>query len=293
MSYGIVNFFGDNDQRVGVQGLLDLYPTNVRVAYGVSRLRLNYSGPAFIIRRQSDLATQSINFLANGEVNESAISSFVGVDNAFLERWYDQSGNGRDLVRATGAPTNGPRIATGGVIEKVNGKVAPRFDGTTQYMTTQTAGDLSSSTFKFGCAVFAFESISLSGDLAIASTNYNDANGFWIGKKNSFLGMQNWFAGNNNTTFLNTLTNAQTQCIWRFAPGTNNTQRWVGTSSVSLDVQYTTTAFGGTSTFGLGLGAEIDGEYKFKGYIQQFVAWNNDWVSPTGIANQQKSIFNL
>jgi len=288
MSYGIVNFFGDNDFSAG---LLDLYPTNIRVAYGVTRLRENYSGPAFDIQRQSDLATQSIYFLGNGEIDEAAISSFIGVGNVFLQRWYDQSGNGYDLVG--GAITNRPRIAAGGVIEKVNGKVAPRFNGTTQFMYTTTTGVLSSSTFKFGSAVFAFDGITSAGDLAIASTNFNDGNGFWIGKKNLQLGMQNWLAGNNNTSFAITLTNAQTQCIWRFAPGTNNTQRWVGTSSVSLDVQYTTTAFGGTSTFALGIGAEVDGEYKFKGFIQQFVAWNNDWVSPTGIANQQKLTFNL
>lgn len=69
------------------------------------RLRSAYSGPAFRVRRNGDLAEQDVGFTASGELDYDAFNNFLDGDAlATIVVFYDQSGNGRDFV-ANGANT--------------------------------------------------------------------------------------------------------------------------------------------------------------------------------------------
>jgi hypothetical protein len=108
-------------------GLLDTY-TDAAVAYSVRLLRSAYTGSAIRVRRSSDNTEQDIGFTALGNLDESALTTFVGANNGFVTTWYDQSGNGRNATQSTA--DNQPQIVASGVINKVNTKPSLLFDGT-------------------------------------------------------------------------------------------------------------------------------------------------------------------
>lgn len=107
--------------------LLDLYP-NAAAAYSVRLLRgAHYTSSAIRVRRSNDNAEQDIGFTTAGELNTSALATFVGANSGFVVTWYDQSGNANNATQTT--PANQPRIVNAGVIDSVNGKTSFRFDG--------------------------------------------------------------------------------------------------------------------------------------------------------------------
>jgi len=107
-------------------GILDTY-TDAAAAYSVRLLRSAYTGSAIRVRRSSDNTEQDIGFTALGNLDESALTTFVGANNGFVTTWYDQSGNGRNATQSTAA--NQPRIVNAGTVEKTNGKPSLLFDG--------------------------------------------------------------------------------------------------------------------------------------------------------------------
>ena len=108
--------------------LLDLYP-NATAAYSVRLLRgAYYNSPAIRVRRSNDNAEQNIGFTTSGNLDTSALTTFVGVNSGFIVTWFDQSGNARNgnqLILA-----NQPRIVNAGTLDVLNGKASLLFDGT-------------------------------------------------------------------------------------------------------------------------------------------------------------------
>jgi hypothetical protein len=101
--------------------LLDQY-SGAAAAYSLRKLRTAYSGNAIRVRRSNDNAEQDIGFDANGNLNETALTTFVGANSGFVTTWYDQSGNARNATQTTAA--NQPVIVNAGTVSKVNGKPA-------------------------------------------------------------------------------------------------------------------------------------------------------------------------
>jgi hypothetical protein len=101
--------------------VLDDYPTNALYAFSFRKLRSAYAGPCCRIRRSSDNAETDIGFNGN-YIDEAAMSAFIGADNAFYTKWYDQTGNGLDKVQTVAL--NQPIAATAGVLFKSGGLIA-------------------------------------------------------------------------------------------------------------------------------------------------------------------------
>jgi hypothetical protein len=93
-------------------GILDLYPSASR-AYSVRKLKGDYTGNAFTVRRSSDGATQDIGFIEEN-LDTTSLTTFVGASNGFITTWYDQSGNGVNATQATEA--NQPQIVSSGTV---------------------------------------------------------------------------------------------------------------------------------------------------------------------------------
>lgn len=79
--------------------LLDLYP-GASAAYSLRKLDQNYTGFAVQVRRLSDNATQNIGFV-NNEFDSAALIAFASNTAAAVTIWYDQSGNGNNLINST------------------------------------------------------------------------------------------------------------------------------------------------------------------------------------------------
>jgi hypothetical protein len=105
------------EESPGEEFLLDLYP-DALFAYSVRKLRAGYSGFALRVRRSSDNAQQDIGFDGSGNIDETALTDFVGASNGFVVTWYDQSVNGNDVTQSTASSQ--PRIVNSGIITKDN-----------------------------------------------------------------------------------------------------------------------------------------------------------------------------
>ena len=110
---------------------------NANVAYSLRRLRCAYAGSAIQVRRSSDNAISNIGFTSAGDLDTTALKTFVGVGNSgFVTIWYDQSGNGINV--SPPAVANQPRIINAGVVERRNGVPTLFFDGANDYFTTNS-----------------------------------------------------------------------------------------------------------------------------------------------------------
>lgn len=113
-------------------GILDTY-TGAAVAFSASRrLSSTYTGPLVKVVKSGSSATDIGYDAATNELDTTALAAYAGSDTVYVEKWYDQSGNGKHAEQLTG--TRQPIIVTTGTIETVGGKVAIRFDGSDDYM---------------------------------------------------------------------------------------------------------------------------------------------------------------
>jgi hypothetical protein len=106
--------------------LLDTY-SGASGAYSLRKLSSTYSGSAIRVRRSSDNTEQNIGFDGSGNLDTTALTSFVGAGNGFITTWYDQSGNGYNLTQTTAASQ--PKIVNSGTVLLSNTKPIIQTDG--------------------------------------------------------------------------------------------------------------------------------------------------------------------
>jgi hypothetical protein len=90
--------------------------TNAAAAFGLRLLKADYLGPVINIRRGSDNAT--LDFYADSKGNigttlygtGTTLLTWLAGSIGYVTRWYDQTGNGRDVINTTSA--NQPKIGT-------------------------------------------------------------------------------------------------------------------------------------------------------------------------------------
>jgi hypothetical protein len=135
-----IGFNGGNyisTQNVNVPPLLlNLFP-GASAAYSLRKLDTTYAGSAIQVRRTTDNATQDIGFV-NNVLDLTALTTFLGVNAGAVSIWYDQSGNGRNLINATAIEqplvyASGPVIFNGAPylrLDGINDRLFLAFDPT-------------------------------------------------------------------------------------------------------------------------------------------------------------------
>ena len=107
--------------------LLDAYG-GAHAAYSLRKLNSDYTGAAIRARRGVDGSELDIGFKADGTLDLDALTAF-STGSIYIKTWYDQSGNGNDVTQT--ATAKQPYVQSGvGTIQKVDGRIAARFDGT-------------------------------------------------------------------------------------------------------------------------------------------------------------------
>lgn len=123
----MIGLYSANSQSaLGFTGLLDKYG-GAAAAYSVRRLSSSYSGSLIEVRRSSDNTTQNIGYDANGDLDTTALLSFVGAGDGFVRTWYDQSGNANNAQQTT--TSKQPQIVSSGSTILENGKPAVSYNG--------------------------------------------------------------------------------------------------------------------------------------------------------------------
>ena len=145
------NIYWDGSQT----GLLDDYP-NASAAYSLRALSSAYTGPAIEAMKTvgDETFVQNIGFLYDGSLDTDSLLSFAGSDDVFVAKWYDQSGNGNNDAAQASASSQ-PQIVSSGLVIKVNDVAAVDFDGTNDYLETDTFTEIPQPTSYFG--VFKFD----------------------------------------------------------------------------------------------------------------------------------------
>lgn len=105
--------------------LLDTYGS-ASGAYSLRYLSTLFVGNDVIeVRRSSDDTTQSF---TPSEISDGTLTTFTGVGDGFISKWYDQSGNVNDAENPT--LSQQPRIVSSGVLETKDGFPSVYFNGT-------------------------------------------------------------------------------------------------------------------------------------------------------------------
>ena len=125
--------------------LLDAYG-GAATAYSLRKLSSTYTGFAIRVRRSSDNTEQNIGFDGSGNLDTTALLSFVGSGNGFVTTWYDQSTAVKTMIQPTA--TSQPTIVSAGSLISRNGKPIIKFNSTNHlYMSGSVSFDSSNHSF--------------------------------------------------------------------------------------------------------------------------------------------------
>ncbi len=268
--------------------------TGATTAYALRRLDTNYTGTnahAITVRRSSDNATQDIGFDTNGNLDTTALLTFVGTsatDNGYVVTWYDQTDAttaGMDISEET--VSQQPQIVSAGtVVRAANGLPAVNFSGS-QVLSVTYATSLTGQSTVFAVGQFlsmpsgvstvnqrlwalnnnAFNSTRLSaGGKDIGTDDTVDARLTAVAGT-PFGSATSSFALNTTDVFLATTVADGTQAdghdtVILYANG-NNVLQWT-TASIDQDDDVLT------------IGAQtINGTLGLNGYLQEFILYGS------------------
>ena len=113
--------------------LLDSFPSTAS-ALSLRKISATYNGNCIKVRRSSDNVEQNIGF-ANNILDTTSLKTFIGINDAFVTTWYDQSSMGNNAIQTTAA--NQPKIIVSGAINYDNNKPSILFSGNS-FLNTNT-----------------------------------------------------------------------------------------------------------------------------------------------------------
>tara|TARA_R110002167_G_scaffold87431_5_gene236313 strand:+ start:530 stop:1483 length:954 start_codon:yes stop_codon:yes gene_type:complete len=248
-------------------GLLDTYP-GAAAGYSLRSLSSTYTGFAIKVQDNVGGATLDVGFDSNRELDTAAIAIYGGVNDVFVETWYDQSGNGNNSAQATSA--NRPKIYDGttGVVTD-NGKPSIAFSNTTGSMSGYTPANGDISFF-----------------MAANNTDTTSSHAFgtqkWSGTSNG-----NWFIGCQTTFrfYTHPGTSSVTATITQGQMFLGSAFQISGNKSIFSDGSAGGTATGAdTSWTGPGLISDTTSSRGFAGPISEMIIYESDQTSNrTGI----------
>lgn len=252
--------------------LLDTY-SGAAAAYSLRKLRTAYSGVAIRVRRSSDNIETDIGFNVSGELNTTVLSTFVGANDGFISKWYDQSGNARDLIQNT--LTNQPKIIISGALQTQNSKPAIKFQSANSNMLQSLANNFGGPLSVF--TAFSYTSASQSDarifTLPSSGGSYDSVTYvpiFRIGTNNQLGSFVANIGSNGITANYNTLLS-----FTNIATGTNINNYLNGVASTSLSQNFNINS----SQFRMGSSDYLGGTSYYDGLATEFVAFLSNQTS--------------
>jgi hypothetical protein len=255
--------------------------TGIIAAYSTRKLLTAYAGAALRVRRSSDNTELDIGFNGTGDLDQTALTTFVGANSGYVTVWYDQSGAARNLSQAT--TTTQLRIVNAGVVDVVNTRVSPYAPSTSLwYIYTNVTPFLTNNraeVFQIGST----DASSFSRLLSMAATGLTDTQigGFLptqffgaLSAKQSLgtVGGASYTAG----TLISIYTTLTASTIELDTTGSSTTAAWtpvnLAVTSICLSIE--------------GAGSTVRGGV---GYKSEFIITNANQASPATFTAEQKT----
>ena len=152
--------------------LLNLYP-GAAAAYSLRLLNTDYSGSAVRVRRADDNEESDIGFRAGagGKIlDTSTLETFSLGGDCFVTTWYDQSGNGYNVIKT--AESAQPKIVSSGSTITENGKPVVQFDGGNDQLTNEFGTTYNQPTHSFLVHNFTSEPAAYDGVIGSIGTEH-------------------------------------------------------------------------------------------------------------------------
>lgn len=257
-NFGRFPRFGDVP-ALSADRILDTYPAFA--AYSVRLLSGTYAGACMRVRRASDNAEQDIGF--DGDwLDEAAIATFCGVSTGYVVKWYDQSGNTKDISHATA--TNQPQIYDGSAVTEENGKPSLIF-ASSSYLT------ITDSSFKVAePSLFLVKKFTGGNGLVAFGSSSNLGVSIWTGL---FIGGD----GTNDYYINNTFTQLVTQSVFSaIFTGDAGPVYENGVLKTSYEKTTTLSYAGVNDVFSVGARNDNPPSSPFSGEIQELIMYASD-----------------
>ena len=125
--------------------LLDKIGATPIAAYSTRLLRNAYTGPLIRVRKVPPFPgiggeEKDIFPDLNGNLNEEILLDFLGTSEGKVTKWYNQATTGSTHDLAQAAALSQPQLATGGVLNKTNGKPTINLSSQSNLVTSGTLG---------------------------------------------------------------------------------------------------------------------------------------------------------
>lgn len=235
--------------------LLDLIP-NAKVAYDLILLKSDYTGDCIKVRRLSDDATQDIGF-AVGILDTASLETFCSGTDGFIHTWYDQSGNGNNLVALSDAEQ--PKIVSSGTTLTLNSKPAMLF-------ATEKMQAVFTSSVSIVSAFFVFTAAN--DDIVTDNDAVSNKNSIYISGGATTIRLYN---GSGVTHTLSSGTFASQSLGDYISDGAS--------SQISINGDTTTGSISATAMTGLTIGNSAVNFRSLTGYMQNIILYGENKLS--------------
>jgi hypothetical protein len=289
MNYDYATYPQVTDYWTGGSAMMDSYPS-ASVAFSLRNLYSNYTGPLITIRRASDNMEMDVYGNSAGQLNTNTITNYCGTSSAYVSRWYDQSGNGRNA--GEGTFNNQPRIALSGSIDLIGSKpslyLSPSTTNGLAFTPNLTASNAISYFVPLKKGSSTNPNVRLLSFVPSSGADYNSLFGFALLLNSNTISMQRNQAGPSIAYTYQSI-GGSAQIITGVISGTTNSMAFY-TSSFTT-VATTNTVFNAPSYAGIGrstAGESIDG------YIPELIMFYSDQTAiRTSLATAINSYYTI
>lgn len=265
--------------------LLDLYP-NASAAYSLRKLRTAYAGAAIEVRIDTTgQPVYNIGFDSNGDLDTADLLSKAGANDAYVSKWYDQSGNGLNTTNSTAS--NQPQIVSSGSIITEGGLPTIDFNG--DYLIN--AGNFN---YNGGLSIFSvFNSSVIAGGARIVSDDITGVQGNFIFYSDSTVSLNDNGSGYKNISYSATNGNQLRTLVFNDSTGGYNILQ-NGSSLTSGNLSGWTGPIAPSGASNIGVMASGNGTQTLVGTMQELIVWgNNQSANRVGIETNINSKYSI
>ena len=254
--------------------ILDNYPA--LSGWSLELINSSYTGDAIRVRRSSDNTEQDIGFNADGTLDESSLTSFVGANDGFIRTWYDQIGT--NDVESPETARQPKIVSAGTVITASNGLPAGEWDGagdrlrkgslTNQYLSGDSflTAVVQPTNSNYAGVVFSEQNEADSDDRIVLT----------IDTRNTGFIHSNYKPDDTKANFTLNYSSQQSAALHlaSYEKSGSSVKGYRDTTLVDSDT--TTIGYPASITSVIQIGRQVLGDVSHEGYIQEVILWNTD-----------------